>query len=445
MQTKNDSFTSSGLILLVDDEHNILSSLSRLLEEEDYCVMTASSGADGLRILEQNKVDLIISDMRMPQMDGASFLKQAAEKWPESIRILLTGFADMKSTIAAVNEGQIFQYITKPWNDEDLLRLVRDALELKQIKDYNQHLERIQAQQNARLLELTEQQETVIQRRTAELEQTALQLDSAYQELQETYYQTVPLLANLIELNERHKKQHGARVAKVTELIAKGMQLPDHEARQCFFGAVLHDIGKIGLEPAVLGKSALEMTPMELKRYQQHPQLGEAALLSFDPLKEAAQIVLHHHERYDGKGFPARLTGVKIPLGARIVAVADDYDNLQLPNNFLGKVLTETQAHEYILSESGKRYDPGVVSVFDQMFEQIRTLMSQKKEVILTTDKIRPGMKLSRDLVNQNGMVMLAAGKPLTENYILKLRQFETTFNTRLQVAVDLVSAPALL
>ena len=184
--------------MLVDDEHNILSSLSRLLEEENYSVMTASSGAEGLRLLEENKIDLIISDMRMPQMDGASFLKQAAEKWPESIRILLTGFADMKSTIAAVNEGQIFQYITKPWNDEDLLRRVRSALELKQLKDYNLHLERIQAQQNARLLELTEQQETIIQRRTAELEQTALQLDSAYQELQETYYQTVPLLANLI-------------------------------------------------------------------------------------------------------------------------------------------------------------------------------------------------------------------------------------------------------
>lgn len=438
MQTTNDSFSPGGQILLVDDEHNILSSLSRLLEEENYSVMTASSGAEGLRLLEENKIDLIISDMRMPQMDGASFLKQAAEKWPESIRILLTGFADMKSTIAAVNEGQIFQYITKPWNDEDLLRRVRSALELKQLKDYNLHLERIQAQQNARLLELTEQQETIIQRRTAELEQTALQLDSAYQELQETYYQTVPLLANLIELNERHKRQHGARVAKVTELIAKGMQLPDHEARQCFFGAVLHDIGKIGLEPAILGKSVLEMTPMELKRYQQHTQLGETALLSFDPLREAAQIVLHHHERYDGKGFPARLAGAKIPLGARIVAVADDYDNLQLPNNFLGKVLTEIQAHEFILAESGKRYDPGVVTVFDRVFEQIQTLLSQKKEAILTTDKIKAGMKLSRDLVNQNGMVMLAAGKSLTDNYITKLKQFEITFNTRLQVVVDL-------
>ena len=120
------------------------------------------------------------------------------------------------------------------------------------------------------------------------------------------------------------------------------------------------------------------------------------------------------------------------------MAVADDYDNLQLPNNFLGKVLTEIQAHEFILAESGKRYDPGVVTVFDRVFEQIQTLLSQKKEAILTTDKIKAGMKLSRDLVNQNGMVMLAAGKSLTDNYITKLKQFEITFNTRLQVVVDL-------
>lgn len=436
MQTMTESYTPNCLILIVDDEQSILNSLSRLLEDEDYSVMTANCGADGLAILDRHKVDLIISDMRMPNMDGASFLKQAAEKRPDSVRILLTGFADMKSTIAAVNEGRIFQYIAKPWNDEDLLRRVRDALEMKQLRDYNQHLERIQAEQNARLLELTEQQETIIKQRTAELEQTASQLDTAYKELQETYYQTVPLLANLIELNERHKKQHSVRVAKVAELIAKAMPLSDQEARQTYFGAVLHDIGKIGIEPAILGKSVLEMTPIELKRYQQHAQLGEAALLSFDPLRQAAQIILHHHERFDGKGFPGKLGGHDIPIGARIVAVANDYDNLQMPINFLGKVLSETQAHDYILSESGKRYDPAVVRVFCGIIDQIRALVSQNKEVILTTDKVQPGMKLSRDLVNQNGMVMLAAGKLLTEIYITKLKQFEVTFNTKLQIAI---------
>lgn len=436
MQTEPESHQRSSLILLVDDEQNILSSLGRLLEEENYSVITASSGQNGLEVLEQQAVDLIISDMRMPNMDGATFLKTAAQKWPDTVRILLTGFSDMQSTIQAVNEGKIYHYFTKPWNDDELLRGIRDALELKYLRDYARQLERIRNEQNVRLLELTEQQEETIRRRTAELEQTAQQLDTAYQELQETYYQTVPLLGHLIELNERVKKHHSMRVAKVSEMIARQMALSDHDIRQCCFGAALHDVGKIGVEASILGKSVLNMTPLELMRYQQHPVLGESALLSYDPLKEAAQIIRCHHERYDGKGFPGKLAGANIPLGARIVAVANDYDNLQLHHNFLGKTLTDMQAKAYILSESGKRYDPTVVSAFEVIYEDIRTLLAQRDEVILPVEKLKPGMKLSQDLVNQSGLVMLAAGKVLSDVHIAKLKQFESTFKTRLQIVV---------
>ena len=432
-----DSFNCNRLILLVDDEDNILSSLRRLLEEEDYGVITANSGAKGLQILDENPVDLIISDMRMPNMDGATFLQQVAQHWPESIRILLTGFSDMKSTIAAVNEGHIYQYITKPWNDEDLLRRVKNALEVKQLREYSRHLERIQAEQNKRLLELTEHQEEIIKHRTAELEQTASQLEMAYQELQETYFQTVPLLANLVELNERYKKQHSKRVANCVELMVKQMELNDHDVRQYLIAALLHDIGKIGIDPAILGKSPQEMTPKELQHYQQHAQLGETALLSYDPLREASLIIRHHHERFDGKGFPDRLAGSNIPLGSRMIAIADDYDNLQLPNNFLGRVLTDSQAFEFIMSEAGKRYDPNVADVFRKVIEQVREGNADSREILLSIDKVRPGMRLSRDLLNHYGMVMLAAGKALTENHILKLKQFEKTFDTHLQLAIQ--------
>lgn len=436
MSSVLEEFKSNSTILLVDDEPNVLSSLSRLLEEEEYHVVTALSGEQGLKVLDKQSVDLIISDMRMPNMDGATFLKLAAQQWPDTMRILLTGYADLKSTIDAVNQGRIFKYLNKPWDDDEIIRTVNDALEIKHLRDYNRKLEQIRAEQNAKLLELTEQQEATIQRRTAELQQTAMQLDMAYQELQEAYYQTVPLLAHLIELNERYKKQHSTRVAQVSQLICKKMSLSDHESRQIYFAAVLHDIGKIGIESAILGKSLRDMSINEQKRYYQHVFLGEAALMSFDPLKEVASIIRCHHERYDGKGFPGRLSGQGIPMGARIIALADDYDNLQLPNNFIDRVLSEDQAHAYILAESGKRYDPAVVSAFDAAIGEIRALLSQKKEAVLTLDKLVPGMKLSRDLVNHHGLVMLAAGKTIHENHIAKLKLFEATFNIKLQVAV---------
>ncbi|MEE2733618.1 MAG: HD domain-containing phosphohydrolase [Pseudomonadota bacterium] len=433
----NDAVTpASGRILIVDDEPHILSSLERLFEEEDFDVSTAANADAALEMLDEAAMDIIVSDMRMPGMDGAALLACCADRWPDMARILLTGYADIESTIRAINDGRISHYASKPWNDEQLVSKVREALEVKRLRERNRQLVEIKEQQRAELQRLTENQESIIQNRTAELEQTAQQLDMAYQELQESYYQSVPLLSHLIEMNERHKKNHCSRVANIAKLIGESMGLPDRDLRQIFVGALLHDIGKLGLEQSIRAKAPDSYTQLETKRYRQHCILGESALLSFDPMREAAAIVRHHHERFDGKGFPDHLSGSDIPLGARIVAVANDYDNLLLPTNFLGKALADAQAHEFIKQEAGKRYDPEVVTAFDHAIDAVRQLLANDKEVVLTLDKLEPGMVLSQDLINQHGMVMLVAGRTLSEAHISKLKQFETSFNTKLNVSI---------
>ena len=443
MQPEDSEMETTATLLVVDDEENILSSLVRLFSDEDgFDVIAKSSATDALAILEDRPVDIIISDMRMPIMDGATFLAQAAQRWPDTARMLLTGFSDMDSTVRAINEGHISHYISKPWDDDDLVDKVKNALELKRLREQNKVLLQIKEQQRAELQALTENQEAIIRSRTEELQQTASQLDVAYQELQESYYQSIPLLSNLVEMNERHKKNHAARVANIAKIIGEEMQLPDREMRQLFIGALLHDIGKLGLEQSIRGKSTDSMSPLERKRYQQHAILGESALLSFDPLRDAAQIVRSHHERFDGKGFPCKLSGSDIPLGARIVAVANDYDNILLPNNFLGKNLNDMQAHEFIIQESGKRYDPQVVSAFDTVIDKVRLLLAKDREALLPLDKIEPGMTLSQDLINQHGMVMLVAGRVLTEAHIKKLQQFERAFDTKLMISIKQPPSP---
>ena len=443
MQPEDSEMETTATLLVVDDEENILSSLVRLFSDEDgFDVIAKSSATDALAILEDRPVDIIISDMRMPIMDGATFLAQAAQRWPDTARMLLTGFSDMESTVRAINEGHISHYISKPWDDNDLVDKVKNALELKRLREQNKVLLQIKEQQRAELQALTENQEAIIRSRTEELQQTASQLDVAYQELQESYYQSIPLLSNLVEMNERHKKNHAARVANIAKIIGEEMQLPDREMRQLFIGALLHDIGKLGLEQSIRGKSTDSMSPLERKRYQQHAILGESALLSFDPLRDAAQIVRSHHERFDGKGFPGKLSGSDIPLGARIVAVANDYDNILLPNNFLGKNLNDMQAHEFIIQESGKRYDPQVVSAFDAVIDKVRLLLAKDREALLPLDKIEPGMTLSQDLINQHGMVMLVAGRVLTEAHIKKLQQFERAFDTKLMISIKQPPSP---
>ncbi len=143
-------------ILFVDDELNVLKALRRLFHNEPYVTYFASSGAEGLEVLQQNSVDLIISDMLMPKMNGVTFLTQVFTQWPDTIRILLTGYADLQSTVDAVNKGRIYNYCHKPWNDEELKLLVRNALEQKRLREERDRLSAIVHEQNKKLKELNE-------------------------------------------------------------------------------------------------------------------------------------------------------------------------------------------------------------------------------------------------------------------------------------------------
>ena len=142
------------VLLFVDDEENILNSLRRLFRPLNYKILTAGSGADALVLLEHEPVDLVISDMRMPQMDGAQLLEQVRAKWPDTLRILLTGYADVGSTIAAINKGEIYRYIAKPWEDNDIILVVRHALERKGLELEKHRLEQLTHRQNEELKEL---------------------------------------------------------------------------------------------------------------------------------------------------------------------------------------------------------------------------------------------------------------------------------------------------
>ena len=424
-------------LLLVDDEVHILSSLSRLFEDEDdIMVTTCECAKDGLKHLEEEECDLVISDMKMPEMDGAAFLSEVARRWPSTDRMLLTGFADITSAIKAINDGQISQYMSKPWDDDDLLKRVRKLLDVRHLKEKNRQLTKIKDRQHEQLQKLTRDQERIIKSRTEELEQTANQLDMAYEELKESYFQCIPLLASLVDLNEKNKKGHAKRVAAITDLISAQMKLSTADQRLFHISALVHDIGKIGIDQEIQRKSVDKMSRGELIIYKQHTLLGESALMAFDPIQQAALIVRSHHERYDGRGFPNKLTGELIPLGARIIAVANDYDNLLLPNNFMGEAMSDQQAYQVIIKESGKRYDPEVVTAFDYVYDSILAIHAKDMQITLPVNQLKPGMQLCNDLINHHGIVMLAAGRTLTEGLIEKLAQFEAAFDTKLQVPV---------
>lgn len=421
-------------ILCVDDESSIVAALRRLFRPHGFTVFTATSGKEGLALLEQEPVDLIISDMRMPEMDGAAFLEQAKLRWPDTQRILLTGFADLDSTIAAINRAGVFRYLAKPWNENDLLHTVHAALERGRLKSENTRLLELTRRQNEELRALNAGLEEKVAARTAELEQTVAFLDSAHRELKMSFLTMVQVMISLFELQSRRLAGHARRVADTARQLARALLKDESEIQDVLMAALLHDIGKFGQPEHMLTKSFNQMTPAERVEMMQHPLRGETVLMGIGQLKKAASLVRHHHECFDGSGFPDRLVGLSIPFGARILAVANDFDALQM-GTLVSRPLKPAEARAFILENRGKRYDPTVVDVFlaqvaDQIPEEIQ-------ELPMRPGTLAPGMILTRDLLHPDGYLLLARGQVVDETIIKQLLKIESAEGHRLTLFIQ--------
>ncbi len=424
-------------LLLVDDEENILSSLRRLFRPLGYRIFTAQSGVQGMEVMAKENVDLIISDMRMPEMDGAKFLSEAAKKWPDTIRILLTGYSDLTSTITAVNQGRIYCYLSKPWEDDDIKMTVKNALERKFLEHEKRRLEELTRKQNEELREFNTNLEKMVQARTAEIQQTADMLDLAFNELRRSYVTAIPVFANLVEMREGSATGHGRRVAEQARALAQQMGLVEEEVENIYFAGLLHDVGKIGLPDTLINRPYIRLSPQERAQMEKHPVMGAAALLALEPLEGAAKIIRAHHERFDGKGYPDLLFGDRIPMGSRVLAVVNDYDAL-LIGTLLDEPASPVDARAFILSNRGQRYDPLVVDAFVKLIDSLPHQAPLGREVKLTSDNLREGMVLARDLVNPDGILLLTKGYRLTGALIEKIKSFERDSAKSLLIHVEI-------
>lgn len=407
-------------LLFVDDEANILSSLKRLFRPLGYRIFTAESGAAGLEIMEQEAIDLVVSDMRMPEMNGAQFLEKARQKKPDAVRILLTGYAEMESTIEAINKGKIYRYISKPWEDNDITLIIRHALQQKQLEREKLRLEELTRRQNEELKELNATLEDKVRARTEEVRQTMAFLEAAHDKLKKSFITSIRVFSNLIEMRNPNMLGHARRVAELARTIAQRMGMNDAEVQDVFVAGLLLDVGKIGLPDHLLDKPFVSLTPEERSQVVKHPVKGQMALMALEQLQGAAKLILSHCERFDGMGYPDRLAGLAIPLGARILAVANDYDAVQ-HGLLLNKHMKQTDAITFIQEGAGKRYDPTVVDTF--LRNTANAGMS--KELVLGSRQVVAGMELSRDLIAKDGLLLLTKGTVLNEKMIEEIQFFE--------------------
>jgi len=313
-------------ILVVDDEVPNLRLLRRVLSE-DHDILEAESGAAALKILTDEDISLIITDQRMPAMTGVQLLEQSLEINPDAIKILLTGYTDVQALIDAINAGHVYKYIPKPWDAEELKLTVRRALEAFELKENNDRL--------------------------------VIELSQALTDLESVSVGTIRALADALDAKCDYTAGHSLRVSRFAVLIGRQLGLAADMLRDVELGGILHDIGKIGVPESILWKPG-SLTPEEREIMSKHPVTSAEIIGDLKGLWRAREYVKHHHEYFDGTGYPDGLKGDDIPIGARIILVSDAYDAMTTDRPYRDAI-----GHEKAVAElkkmAGKQFDPKVV------------------------------------------------------------------------------------
>lgn len=309
----------NNAVLFIDDEVNILNSIKRVFAERDFILHTACSARKGLEILSRNEIAVVITDNKMPGMNGLDLLRLAKVISPDTIRIMLTGYASLDTAIEAINSGEVFRFVVKPWNDKALDETLEDALQRYQIVKQLQYCD-----------------------------------------------ESVMLsIAQTIELKDSYTRGHCDRVAKYAIMISRALGLPEETVQEIKHGSWLHDCGKIGVPGTILNSSdKLDASQYEIVK--KHCLWGAEVARQARLPSRIINIILYHHENFMGGGYPAGLNGCEIPLEARIVSVADTYDALT-SNRPYHKAIEHEEAQNILTEKQGTHLDPDLVSLFCQV------------------------------------------------------------------------------
>ncbi|MCU1749573.1 HD domain-containing phosphohydrolase [Pseudomonas sp. 6D_7.1_Bac1] len=430
-------------VLLVDDEESILNSLRRLLRGQPYDVLLATSGAQALEIMGQHVIDLVMTDARMPNMDGATLLAHIHEHYPDTVRILLTGYADLSMIVKAINEGQIHRYISKPWSDEEMLLTLRQSLAYQHSERERLRLVQLTWDQNEQLKLLNATLEKRVVARTSELQQTADMLDLAYEELKHSYVTGTEVFSLLANLRLPVAKQTNRQIIDLVRIYCRTHGLDEASSRDLTMAAALYNIGKLSWTDSMMTAPSDLLHHPERELFRGYPKQSESLLMTLEPMKDAARLILHHQERWDGTGFPDRLKGEAIPLGSRLLKLAVDFVELQR-GLILERQMNSDEALVFIRKYTGRFYDPELVEDFVQVcaiYLSDVTLGDPTVKVLTTRDLVA-GMVLARNLNADNGMLLLNAGKVLNGPLVEKLIAFEAMEGAKYSVFVSMPEEP---
>jgi putative nucleotidyltransferase with HDIG domain len=329
-------------ILIVDDEEHICSILARRLTKEGWSCVTANDGEEALNHFRKDNFSLIISDNKMPKVNGLELLKIAKSLNPNMMVIMMTAYPEIDIAVEAIRLGA-YDFIIKPVELDLVVLSVKRALERKELEQeleaYYKNLEEL------------------VEKRTSKLQE-------AYRVLKKAHLDSIKILSGAIDAKDPYTQGHSDRVRKMSLRIATQLGFSEDRLENLEYGALIHDIGKIGIKDEVLQKSG-PLSPKEYQYIQEHPLIGVKIVEGIDFFKDKIPMIRNHHEHFDGSGYPDGLMGEVIPLEARIIAVPDAFDAMTSlrPHQRaspLEDVLFEMEKNK------GKQFDPHILEIFLQ-------------------------------------------------------------------------------
>lgn len=320
-------------ILIVDDEESVRQILHRKLMSRGYQCQEAGTGDEALNKIRSKPVALMILDIKMPGKSGIELLTEIKADHPDIAVIMATALAEIDTAIHCMKQGA-YDYITKPFNLEEVVINIERALEKRRLelenRDYQEHLkQRVEKQAN---------------------------------KIRESFLNAITALAYALEAKDKYTSGHSQRVAEISVAIAREMGLSRQDINKIRLAGLIHDIGKIGVRESVLNKTG-RLTDDEYQHIKKHPEIGEYILTPIVEDEQILKAVKHHHERYDGTGYPDGLSGEQIPIGAKILAVADAYDAITSERPYREAMSIQSACYE-IECCKGSQFDPEVADTF---------------------------------------------------------------------------------
>ncbi len=338
-------------VLVVDDEEPIRNALKKFLSQQGYDVVTASSGDEALRVLQRQKISVLLLDVRMPGRSGIDLVPQLLELEPAIAVLMLTAVNDATTAALCMQRGAM-DYLTKPIDLSDLARAI-----LRAIRRRDSLIE--QANLNQWLKEEVAVRTAELRRERAKLERLSVA--------------TLEALVNALEAKDPFIRGHSARVADLGAMIAAELGLTDEQVEQVRMAGRLHDIGKIGIREEILTKEG-PLTAEEYEQVKQHVVVGSQILAPLSHLGEIIAFVRSHHERWDGQGYPDKIHGEAIALGARILAAAEIYDALTTARPYQEKMPPDV-AVERMRDLAGTVLDPSVYKALEASVRRRQALV----------------------------------------------------------------------